>query len=461
MGAEQLPFKHIHFIGVGGIGMSAIAEILLDLGYSVSGSDLAASERLDRLKSKGANIMIGQRAENITDDMDIVVHSTAIRENNPERIAAKEKNIPIMHRSEMLGYLMQQRRAVCVAGSHGKTTTSSMIALILEKCQLDPTIVVGGVIHEIGSNAKSGQSDLLVAEADESDGSFLNLHPWYTIVTNIEEDHLDHYKNIDEIRSIFEAFVKKTASDGHILLCADCDETMKMKTVAPAAVTTYGFSEKADYQIKNHVQNGMLNVADIFYQDNLVGHLELSVPGAHNIANATAALVCALHFGLSFDQISEVLKEFHGTKRRFQLAGIVSDIQVIDDYAHHPTEIRATIQAAKDCHDGRVIAVFQPHRYTRTQFLAKQFAASLAEADSVYLLDVYPAGEDPIPGVSSQLIVDALPESLQAKIVKEDALPVAMTEIAKPGDMILVMGAGSIWLQAPKIVEALKEHYIN
>ncbi len=461
MRAEQLPFKHIHFIGVGGIGMSAIAEILLDLGYSVSGSDLASSERLDRLKSKGAHIMIGQRSENITDYMDVVVHSTAIRENNPERLAAIERNIPVLHRSEMLGYLMRDRRAICVAGSHGKTTTSSMIALILEKCLLDPTIVVGGVIHEIGSNAKSGKSDILVAEADESDGSFLNLHPWYTVVTNIEEDHLDHYKDITEIRRIFEDFVKKTAADGHILLCADCEETKKMKAIAPAEVTTYGYADDADYQIKNHFQEGMLNKADIFHDGERIGQLVLSVPGAHNVANAAAATVCALHLGITFEQIAEVLRDFHGTKRRFQLAGVVSDIQVVDDYAHHPTEIRATIQAAKDCHDGRVIAVFQPHRYSRTQFLAAQFADALAEADQVYLLDVYPAGEEPIPGVSSQLIVDALPKDLQVKIVKETDLPTVMTEVAQPGDMILVMGAGSIWLQAPKIVEALKEYYIN
>lgn len=461
MGAEQLPFKHIHFIGVGGIGMSAIAEILLDLGYTVSGSDLASTEQLDRLKGKGAHIMIGQRAENITDDMDIVVRSTAIRENNPERLAATKRNIPVIHRSEMLGYLMKERRAVCVAGSHGKTTTSSMIALIFEKCLLDPTIAVGGVIHEIGSNAKSGKSDLLVAEADESDGSFLNLHPWYTIVTNIEEDHLDHYKDIAEIRQIFEEFVKKTAEDGHVLLCADCEETMKMKVVAPTEVTTYGYADDADYQIKNHSQNGMLNKADIYHNGEHVGQLVLSIPGAHNIANATAATVCALQLGISFERIAEILRDFHGTKRRFQLAGAVSNIQVVDDYAHHPTEIHATIQAAKDCHEGRVIAVFQPHRYSRTKSLAAQFADALAKANQVYLLDVYPAGEEPIPGVSSQLIIDSLPKNLQAQIVKETELPTLMTGIAQPGDMILVMGAGSIWLQAPKIVEALKEYYIN
>lgn len=454
-------FKNIHFIGVGGIGMSAIAEICLDLGYHVSGSDLASSDRLDSLRNKGADIMIGQRAENIHSDIDVVVHSTAIRPNNPERLQAEQLDIPVFHRSEMLGYLMLERRAVCVAGSHGKTTTSSMIALMVEKLGLDPTIIVGGIINEIGSNAKSGQSNLLIAEADESDGSFLNLHPWYTIVTNIEEDHLDHFKDIDEIRGIFESFVKKTHPSGHVLLCADCEESLKMRDIAPAEVTTYGFADGADVQIRNHRHGDGRNEADIFIQGKQIGTLSLSVPGVHNIQNATAAIVCGLHLGLEFDAMAGVLQGFRGTRRRFQLAGEVNDIKVIDDYAHHPTEIRATLQAARDWHQGRLVAVFQPHRYSRTQALAVSFAEALSKADLVYLLDVYPASEEPIPGVSSDLINEHLSVEQRHTIVPEGALPETMQAVLEPGDMVLVMGAGSIWQQAPKIVEALSERYIK
>lgn len=454
-------FKKIHFIGVGGIGMSAIAEICLDLGYEVSGSDLAGSDRLDRLRSKGADIMIGQRAENIDQTMDVVVHSTAIRPNNPERVQAEALGIPVFHRSEMLGYLMLGRRAICVAGSHGKTTTSSMIALMLERLGLDPTIVVGGVINEIGSNAKSGRTDLLVAEADESDGSFLNLHPWMTIVTNIEEDHLDHFKDINEIRGIFEAFVAKTHPEGHVILCADDEETMKLAALAPAAHRTYGFAEGADLQIRNHRHEGHRNEAELYFQGERLGVLSLAIPGAHNMQNATAAIACGLELGLNFEAMAEVLGRFRGTRRRFQTAGVVNDIQVIDDYAHHPTEIRATLEAARDCHQGRLVAVFQPHRYSRTQALAEAFAGALAEADLVYLLEVYPASEEPIPGVSSALINDHLAMEKRHPILREPDLPQAMVECLAPGDMVLVMGAGSIWQQAPKIVDALSERYID
>lgn len=460
MKSQDFLSNHIHFIGVGGIGMSAIADVLLDMGCVISGSDEKESQQVTRLIEKGAQIVIGQSAENITSNIDLVVHSTAIRPENPERAAAEKNNIPVWHRSEMLGALMADRRAICIAGSHGKTTTSSMVSLILEKNNYDPTIVVGGIIQEIGSNAKYGHSDLLVAEADESDGSFVNLLPWVSVITNIEEDHLDHFKDITEISRSFATFIEKTKPDGLTILCADCDEAMKMRAFSKAPVVTYGVSDQADYQVKNHRQVGPHNEGDIYHKGALLGHLVLKIPGIHNVLNATAAVITGLHLGLTFEQIAPVLASYGGTMRRFQHQGTVRDIQVFDDYAHHPTEIRATIRAAKDFHNDKpVVAVFQPHRYSRTQSLAKAFAESLALADKVYLLDVYPAGEDPIAGVSSQLIVDALPHDMNSCILSEEVLPEKMVDVLMPGDLVLVLGAGSIWQQAPKIVDALKRKY--
>ena len=451
-------FKHVHFIGIGGIGMSAVAEVMLERGFTISGSDLNESDQVQMLRGRGATIHVPQRAENITDDIDIVVRSTAIRETNVEYQVAVEKGIPVVHRSEMLGYLMQSQKAICVAGSHGKTTTSSMIALALEKNGLDPTIVVGGVISEIGSNAKNGKGEWFVAEADESDGSFINLLPWYAVITNIEEDHLDHYKDIIEIRESFKQFLNKTNPQGRCLLCADNDESFGIASQSPVPMKTYGFHERSQYRIKNHKQVGMKNEADIYNGDRFIGHLELQVPGRHNIANATAAVVTCMDVGLTFEEVASVLKEYKGTRRRFQLQGTVNDIAVCDDYAHHPTEIAATLEAARAMHEkGRVIAIFQPHRYSRTQFLATSFAAALSQADAVYLLDVFPAGELPIEGVSSQLIVDHIDPGKHAQVVNDEYLTSGFISTLEPGDLVLVLGAGSIWKQAPLIVKALEE----
>lgn len=457
---QQKRIDHVHFIGIGGIGMSAVAEVMLERGYTVSGSDLNESDQVQMLRGRGATIHVPQRAENITDDIDLVVRSTAIRESNVEYKAAVEKGIPVVHRSQMLGHLMENQKAICVAGSHGKTTTSSMIALCLEKNGLDPTIVVGGVISDIGSNAKNGKSEWFVAEADESDGSFINLLPWYAVITNIEEDHLDHYKDINEIRDSFKQFLNKTNPEGRCLLCADNDESFGIASQSPVPMKTYGFHERSQYRIKKHRQSGMKNEADIYNGDRFVGHLELQVPGKHNIANATAAVVTCMDVGLSFEEIAAVLKDYKGTRRRFQLQGTVGDISVYDDYAHHPTEIRATLEAARAMHDsGRIIAIFQPHRYSRTQFLAAQFAEALSQADEVVLLDVFPAGEAPIEGVSSQLIVDQVDPTKHAQVVNDEYLTSGFISTLKPGDLVLVLGAGSIWKQAPLIVKALEERH--
>ena len=459
MNLEQT-FNHVHFIGIGGIGMSAVAEVMLERGYTISGSDLNESDQVQMLRGRGATIYVPQRAENITDDIDLVVRSTAIQENNVEYKAALEKEIPVVHRSEMLGYLMQSQKAICVAGSHGKTTTSSMIALCLEKNGLDPTIVVGGVISDIGSNAKNGQGEWFVAEADESDGSFINLLPWYAVITNIEEDHLDHYKDIVEIRESFKQFLNKTNPEGRCLLCADNDESFGIASQSPLPMKTYGFHERSQYRIKNHSQVGMKNEADIYNGDRFLGHLVLQVPGKHNISNATAAVVACMDVGLTFEEVASVLKDYKGTRRRFQHQGTVNDISVYDDYAHHPTEIAATLDAARAMHEtGRIVAIFQPHRYSRTQFLATSFAEALSQADEVMLLDVFPAGEAPIEGVSSQLIVDQIDPDKHAQVVNDEYLTSGFISTLQPGDLVLVLGAGSIWKQAPLIVKALEERH--
>lgn len=459
MNLEQT-FNHVHFIGIGGIGMSAVAEVMLERGYTISGSDLNESDQVQMLRGRGATIYVPQRAENITDDIDLVVRSTAIQENNVEYKAALEKGIPVVHRSEMLGYLMQPQKAICVAGSHGKTTTSSMIALCLEKNGLDPTIVVGGVISDIGSNAKNGQGEWFVAEADESDGSFINLLPWYAVITNIEEDHLDHYKDIVEIRESFKQFLNKTNPEGRCLLCADNDESFGIASQSPVPMKTYGFHERSQYRIKNHSQVGMKNEADIYNGDRFLGHLVLQVPGKHNISNATAAVVACMDVGLTFEEVASVLKDYKGTRRRFQHQGTVNDISVYDDYAHHPTEIAATLDAARAMHEtGKIVAIFQPHRYSRTQFLATSFAEALSQADEVMLLDVFPAGEAPIEGVSSQLIVDQIDPDKHAQVVNDEYLTSGFISTLQPGDLVLVLGAGSIWKQAPLIVKALEERH--
>ena len=443
---NQVKYKHVHFIGIGGIGMSAIAEVMLERGFKISGSDLNESDQVQMLRSRGATINIPQKAENITDDIDLVVRSTAIRENNVEFQAAHEKGIPVVHRSEMLGYLMQDQKAICVAGSHGKTTTSSMIALCFEKNGLDPTIVVGGVISDIGSNAKNGKGEWFVAEADESDGSFINLLPWYTVITNIEEDHLDHYKDIDEIRTTFKQFLHKTNPQGRCLLNADCEESFSIAAQSPVPMKTYGFHERSQYRIMNHKQVGMKNEADIYNGDNFIGHLELNVPGKHNISNATAAIVVGLDAGLTFEQIAATLKVYKGTRRRFQHQGTVNNIAVYDDYAHHPTEIKATLQAARKILAKNLWCVFQPHTYTRTKALLDEFVEALSHADKIVLADIYAARETDTLGISS----DDIRKKLEA-MGKEayyfptfDEIENFLLEHCIPGDLLITMGAGDV-----------------
>ena len=447
--------KHIYFMGIGGIGMSGIAEILLDFGYRVSGSDIKVSNVTERLQKKGAEIYIGQRAENITADIDYAVRSTAIRETNEEYMRVKELGLPVLHRSQMLAKLMEEKKAICVAGAHGKTTTSSMISLAMELAGKDPTIVVGGEIAQIGSNAKSGNGDYLVAEADESDGSFLNLHPWMTVITNVEEDHLDHYQDLDAIRNAFIDFVKLPGESGVAVLNYDCPETRQLAQYAAGKVVSYGMADDAQVRGANVRQEQGESLVDVYQHGQLLGTLRLHVPGMHNISNALAAVAAGLEIGMTFDELAAGLKEFGGARRRFQLLGVVQNIQIIDDYAHHPTEVAATIEAAKGVHDGRVVAVFQPHRYSRTKFLAGKFAEAFDAADEVVLTDVYAAGEDLSEGAESDIIAQHMQRP--AHLVAREQLNKFLQGFVKPGDMVLMMGAGNIWQNSIQLVEDLKQ----
>ena len=447
--------KHIYFMGIGGIGMSGIAEILLDFGYRVSGSDIKVSNVTERLQKKGAEIYIGQRAENITADIDYAVRSTAIRETNEEYMRVKELGLPVLHRSQMLAKLMEEKKAICVAGAHGKTTTSSMISLAMELTGKDPTIVVGGEIAQIGSNAKSGNGDYLVAEADESDGSFLNLHPWMTVITNVEEDHLDHYQDLDAIRNAFIDFVKLPGESGVAVLNYDCPETRQLAQYAAGKVVSYGMADDAQVRGANVRQEQGESLVDVYQHGQLLGTLRLHVPGMHNISNALAAVAAGLEIGMTFDELAAGLKEFGGARRRFQLLGVVQNIQIIDDYAHHPTEVAATIEAAKGVHDGRVVAVFQPHRYSRTKFLAEKFAEAFDAADEVVLTDVYAAGEDLSEGAESDIIAQHMQRP--AHLVVREQLNKFLQGFVKPGDMVLMMGAGNIWQNSIQLVEDLKQ----
>ena len=456
---EKMNFNHVYFIGIGGIGMSAVADILLELGYQVSGSDAKSSNVTERLSAKGAEIHIGQKAENITPAIDVVVHSTAIKADNPEILQAQALGLPIMHRSEMLAFLTMASKSICVAGAHGKTTTSSMIALMMELAELEPTIVVGGDIEQIGGNAKYGRGDYLVAEADESDGTFLRLHPWMTIVTNIEEDHLDHYKDLAEIKEAFSAFVALPGEQGVGVFCLDCPDVWDILASAQGTVITYGFHAEADIRADNWRQEAGLNKADVYRQGERLGQLTLNVPGKHNMTNALAAVAAGLTVGLTFEQIAEGLAQFTGAKRRFQVVGQVKGITVVDDYAHHPTEIRATLEAARSGHTGRIIAVFQPHRYSRTKFLAPAFAESFAHADKVVLTEVYSAGENMTDGAPTEIILEQMPPEKDACIVKKEDVNAWLLQEVQPGDLVLMLGAGNIWINAAQLVEDLQNSY--
>lgn len=452
--------EHIHFIGIGGYGMSAIAKVMLEMGYQVSGSDLAQQELTEKLAAKGAQVFIGHEAQNVK-GADVVVYSTALAKDNVEMVAAEELNIPMLHRSQMLARLMNAKKGIAVAGAHGKTTTSSMIALVLERCGLDPTFIIGGEIMNVGSNAKAGKGDWVVAEADESDGSFLQYQPAIALVNNIEADHLENYDgNFENLKKAYAQFLSQVKEDGKAVVCLDDQYLQEMISSVNSEVLTYAIEAEADFTARNIVLGDRKVSFDVMRGSEALGTIHLSVPGKHNVYNALATLITCMEAGLSFDRIAEAITEFRGAKRRFQVLGEVDDILVIDDYAHHPTEIEATIQAAKAT-GKRIIAVFQPQRYTRTYFLFEQFSRAFPEADEVIITDIYsPAGEKQIEGIDSAKLVELIRQNSNANVryvPTKEQVQTYLLKSVRPGDLVITMGAGDIWKAAAGLAEALTE----
>lgn len=447
----------VHFIAIGGIGMSALASILLDMGYQVSGSDMKDSAVVRQLMEKGAVVHFGHDAANVPADCGEIIYSSAIRQDNPEMVRGREMGIPIVHRGELLARLFNAGRGLAVAGAHGKTTTSSMLALIYYLEELEPNIVLGGILPAIGSNAKKGDSDIWVVEADESDGSFLNLKPYRTIITNIEPEHMNYYKTEANLEKAFFNFAE---SSSDLILCLDDRRTRELAEKLPQGFHSYGLEHRAvDLTVKNLKQKALGSTSEVWYCGEKVADLTLNVPGIHNVSNALAALYAAYLGGIPFARGAKHLAEFRGTGRRFEILYQEGDVVVVDDYAHHPTEVKATIKAAKDGGFNRVIAVFQPHRYSRVQELYKEFGDSFGDADVTVIDDIYSAWEDKIEGISSQMIVDEIKShGLEPHYFGDKAKMLAyLQEIKAPGDIFLMMGAGNIRETTETFCRLLKE----
>ena len=456
--------QRIHFVGLGGIGMSGIAEVLLNLGYKVSGSDLKSSAVTHRLAGLGAMTFEGHRAENIA-GAEVVVTSSAIAHDNPEVTEAHTLHIPVIQRAEMLSELMRLKYGIAIAGMHGKTTTTSMVAAVLAAGGLDPTVVVGGRVDALGSNARLGKSQYLVAEADESDRSFLKLSPILSVVTNIDREHMDCYRNMRDVKKTFLDFMDRVPFYGMIVACNDDSMLRKLLPQVQRRTVTYGTKRGSDFLIKAE-ETKREGTADsrpysrfrVTYQKRDLGEFTLHVPGVHNVLNATAAIAVGVGLDIPVDAIRSALDQFRGVDRRFQLRGTASGVSVIDDYGHHPTEIRATLAAARQCGFRKIHVIFQPHRYTRTRDLMEEFTTAFADADSLFLLDIYAASEKPIEGITGEALAHHIREK-SGKHVEyvssvADAIGAA-TKAAQAGDMILTLGAGSISQLGPMILEKL------
>jgi UDP-N-acetylmuramate--alanine ligase len=448
--------KHVHFVGIGGIGMSGIAEVLLNLGYKVTGSDVRSTPITERLERCGATIYPRHAAENAV-DAHVVVTSSAVRVDNPEIQEAERRKIPVIARAEMLAELARLKYSVAVAGTHGKTTTTSMIATILDRAGLDPTVVVGGILNTIGSNARLGKGDFIVLEADESDRSFLLLSPTIAVVTNIEADHLDQYRDLDDIQTAFLSFINKVPFYGVAILCLDEPAVQSLIPQVKRRIVTYGTAAPSDVRIADVHIEGLGSTFSLRFNGGSIQNFKLNVPGMHNVLNATAAFAAARDMGVEASVIASGLESFGGVNRRFQVKSR-DGITVIDDYAHHPTEIRATLGAAKAGNFRRIFAVFQPHRYSRTFHLFDDFARAFNLADSVLMLDIYPAGETPIEGVTTPALIEKM-KSFGHKNV-EYARDFEMIESyiiasAREGDAVVVMGAGNV----TKLSDTLSERF--
>ncbi|RJG44578.1 UDP-N-acetylmuramate--L-alanine ligase [Mesorhizobium sp. DCY119] len=443
----------VHFIGIGGIGMSGIAEVLHNLGYKVQGSDQSDSANVQRLRDKGIECFVGHRAENLG-DAEVVVVSTAIKKTNPELIAAREKLLPIVRRAEMLAELMRFRQAVAIGGTHGKTTTTSMVATLLDAGGLDPTVINGGIINAYGTNARMGEGEWMVVEADESDGTFLKLPADIAVVTNIDPEHLDHYGSFDKVREAFRQFVENVPFYGFGVMCTDHPEVQALVSrIEDRRVITYGENTQADVRFTRHRMDGAASLFDVVIRDRktaaqtIISDLRLPMPGRHNVSNATAAIAVAHELGLTPEDIKKGLSSFGGVKRRFTPTGSWNGVQIFDDYGHHPVEIKAVLRAARDATKGRVIAIAQPHRFTRLHDLFDDFSACFNDADTVMVAPVYAAGEEPIEGANSEALVSRIRAGghRDARHIEGPAaIAPIVRELAKPGDFVIFLGAGNI-----------------
>ncbi|PIE05754.1 MAG: UDP-N-acetylmuramate--L-alanine ligase [Sorangium cellulosum] len=438
--------RQIHFVGVGGIGMSGLAEIVHALGFDASGSDLRPNSTTERLKALGVKIHIGHRASNIKGS-DVVVYSSAIKPDNPELVEALQGGIPVIARAELLAELMRVKYGVAVAGSHGKTTTTSLVATVLRAAGFDPTVAVGGKMAALGSNAKLGAGDLMVAEADESDGSFLLLTPTIAVVTNIDPEHLDYWGSHERIKEAFIQFLSRVPFYGLAVLCLDHPHVQSILPAVRRRHTTYGFSPQADYRAKNIESNGLETSFDVLKHGELLAPFCVRMPGRHNVLNTLATIAVADELEVPIDVIQSSLSDFDGVARRFTVIGKVEGVTLIDDYGHHPAEIKATLEAARAGFDKRIVVVFQPHRYSRTRDLFEQFVTSFNLADIVVVTDIYPAGEAPIAGVSAELVAKALKEHGHQRVHyvgDKDQLPDFLQRMVVEGDVVIAQGAGDI-----------------
>jgi len=456
--------RRVHFVGIGGIGMSGIAELLLNLGYEVSGSDVRRSDVSDRLARLGVRVAVGHEAANVG-DADVVVVSSAIATGNPEVAEARRRHVPVIPRAEMLAELMRLRFGIAIAGAHGKTTTTSMIALILERAGLDPTAVIGGRLSAFGSNARLGRGEYMVAEADESDRSFLKLSPSIAVVTNIDREHLDAYGSFDRLVDAFADFAGRVPFYGAVVACVDDGPVREMLPRLERRTITYGFSDRAAVQGRDPVSDGRSARCRVRYAISGVpggtgeGEIALNVPGVHNLQNALAAVAVGLDLGVSFARIAEALAGFSGAERRYERRGTAAGVTVVDDYGHHPTEIAAVLRAARSGTPSRIVAVFQPHRYSRTRDLMHEFGPALSLADVVVLTDIYAAGEAPIPGVTLEALAGAVRKDVRdLHVVPALAdVPQRVRDLAKNGDLVLTLGAGSIAAVGDRILTVLNE----
>lgn len=451
---------HIHFVGIGGIGMSGIAELLLNLGYRVSGSDVVASDITENLKRLGGSVFLGHRAEHV-EDADVVVISSAISKDNPELAAARQASIPVIPRAEMLAELMRLKFSVAVAGAHGKTSTTSLVAAVLAAGGYDPTVVIGGRLRSIGKNAVLGQGDFIVAEADESDGSFLKYSPTIAVVTNIDREHLDFYRDMAHIQECFLEFIDRIPFYGLAVVCLDNEGIQNILPRIQKRLITYGTNPQADFSARKIVSEGMKTRFQVDFRGKTLGQFVLNLPGKHNVTNAMASIAVGMELGIGYDVLQGALGQVQGVQRRLEIKGEAAGITIVDDYGHHPTEIRTTLDTLRTCWpERRAIVVFQPHRFTRTRALFEEFSRSFYLSDVLLILPIYPAGEKPIEGVHARDLAASIQDHGHRNVRYAEHAAEAVDELCKivrSGDIVLTLGAGDVWKIGESLFAALQQ----